>query len=70
MYVVGDTHGQVHDVLKMLTLIDAYQSDCYIIFNGVTPLFLLQVLRLSQCHLRTRLISLLPALTWREDKWL
>ena len=34
--VFGDTHGQLHDVLKMLHELNAYSSDDVFVFNGAT----------------------------------
>lgn len=36
VYVVGDTHGQVHDVVKMLNHIGAYKGSDVIVFNGAS----------------------------------
>jgi hypothetical protein len=33
--VVGDTHGQLHDVLHMLKITGAYSAQSMYIFNGV-----------------------------------
>ena len=34
--VFGDTHGQLHDVLKVLEQLDAYSAGTLFVFNGAS----------------------------------